>query len=140
MADFAHRFDNPVVWLIGLLGAGTFGLLAELLVARRTLGWHERCEHWLPSLRAMLSSLPLLGLLGTIVGLMRTFRQMAREHGLNPETLMSSGIADAMFTTQMGLVMVVPGWILLACLGARRRAWTIRQARGQGFATSRLLP
>ena len=129
MADFAHRIDNPVVWLIGLLAAGTFGLLAELLVARRTLGWHERCEHWLPSLRAMLSSLPLLGLLGTIVGLMRTFRQMAREHGLDPETLMSSGIADAMFTTQMGLAMVVPGWILMACLVSRHASYVASERR-----------
>ena len=131
MADFAHLAHNPVVWLIGVLAAGTFGLLAELLIAPRSAGWHERCEQWMPSLKAMLSSLPLLGLLGTIAGLMKTFRQMAREHGLNSETLMTSGIADAMFTTQMGLVMVVPGWILLAWLGARHRAWMYRQEIGR---------
>lgn len=140
MADLSHLADNPIVWLIGILAAGTFGLLAELLVARRSAGWHERCERWLPSLKAMLNSLPLLGLLGTIVGLMDTFRQMAREHGLNPETLMTSGIADAMFTTQMGLVMVVPGWILLAWLGARKRAWTNRQATAQTAPASRPQP
>lgn len=124
MADFARLMDNPIVWLIVVLAAVAFGLLAELLVTRRSDGWHARCEYWLPGLRAMLNSLPLLGLLGTIVGLMKTFRQMARDHGFDPETLMSSGIADAMFTTQMGLVMVVPGWLLLAWLGARMRAWT----------------
>lgn len=136
MTDFAHLAGNPVVWLIGLVAAGAFGLLAELLVTPGSAAWHQRCENWLPSLKAMLTSLPLLGLLGTIVGLMNTFRQMAREYGLNPETLMTSGIADAMFTTQMGLVMVVPGWILLAWLKARKRAWSSRQTTGRPAAAS----
>jgi biopolymer transport protein ExbB len=65
----------------------------------------------------LLSALPLLGLLGTITGLLTTFRAMADSDELN-QAFVSSGIAAALITTQLGLIMVIPG--LLLCSWIRR--------------------
>ncbi len=58
----------------------------------------------------LIASLPLLGLLGTIIGLLDCFRALSQQStGAN---LLSDGIADALLTTQLGLVCAIPGWIL----------------------------
>lgn len=74
----------------------------------------------------MLSALPLLGLLGTITGLMDTFSSMSLEGGLALQELITGGIGDALFTTQLGLVLVVPGLLLMGLLNHQRRNWLIR--------------
>lgn len=71
----------------------------------------------------MLATLPLLGLLGTIAGLLKTFLRMSVEKGLALHELISGGIAEAMFTTQLGLLMVIPGLILLSYLHRKRAKW-----------------
>ena len=58
----------------------------------------------------LISALPLLGLLGTIIGLLDCFAGIASE-GASAE-LVSSGIGDALLTTQLGLVCAIPGWLL----------------------------
>ena len=54
---------------------------------------------------------PLLGLLGTIIGLLDAFTAMSV--GGNSSGL-TQGIASALWTTQLGLAITVPGWLLLS--------------------------
>lgn len=61
-----------------------------------------------------IATLPLLGLLGTIIGLLQCFAQMASGN-MNGDTL-SGGIGNALFTTQLGLVCAIPAWLLQAYL------------------------
>lgn len=60
----------------------------------------------------LIGALPLMGLLGTIIGLLDCFAGIASE-GASGE-LVSGGIADALLTTQLGLVCAIPGWLLQA--------------------------
>lgn len=60
----------------------------------------------------LIGALPLLGLLGTISGLLECFAGMAVD-GSGSEQ-MSAGIASALVSTQLGLVCAVPGWLLQA--------------------------
>jgi len=60
----------------------------------------------------LIGALPLMGLLGTIIGLLECFAGIAQQ-GASSE-LISSGIADALLTTQLGLVCAIPGWLLQA--------------------------
>ncbi|WGK68583.1 MotA/TolQ/ExbB proton channel family protein [Candidatus Haliotispira prima] len=54
------------------------------------------------------SSAPSAGLLGTVIGLIRTFQEMAAMKGnLNAQNL-SGGIWEAMLTTAMGLTVAIP--------------------------------
>lgn len=111
---------NPVVWSILVLAFLVYAWLIELMLyTPRDEGWRKKILADLPSLRALVAILPLLGLLGTIIGLLDVFHQMAVERGLDPATLVSSGIADALFTTQVGLLTVVPGWLALTYLQAK---------------------
>ena len=67
----------------------------------------------------LIGALPLLGLLGTIVGLLKCFAGIAIQ-GASSE-LVSGGIADALLTTQLGLICAIPGWILLAWVRSYRK-------------------
>lgn len=67
----------------------------------------------------LIAVMPLLGLLGTIIGLLNCFASMAL--GGIDAALMSGGIADALLTTQFGLVCAIPGWLLQGFIQARLR-------------------
>ncbi len=58
----------------------------------------------------LIGVMPLLGLLGTIIGLLDCFAAIAREGA--DSTMLSDGIADALLTTQLGLICAIPGWLL----------------------------
>jgi biopolymer transport protein ExbB len=75
---------------------------------------NERTDHNLQHefSTVLISALPLIGLLGTIVGLLECFAGIASS-GANSE-LISSGIGSALLTTQLGLVCAIPGWLLQA--------------------------
>ncbi|MEM7430657.1 MAG: MotA/TolQ/ExbB proton channel family protein [Pseudomonadota bacterium] len=119
MADLLRQLDNPAVWLILITAVVAYGLLFDLWLDRNSSGdVKRRFRQWAPGIRTLLGALPLLGLYGTVVGLMQTFRQMAAELGFNPETLATGGIAAAMYTTQLGLMLVIPGWVMLAAIGS----------------------
>ncbi len=67
----------------------------------------------------LIGALPLLGLLGTIIGLLDCFASMAQQ-GADSEQL-SNGIADALLTTQLGLVCAIPAWLLQGYIRSRQR-------------------
>jgi biopolymer transport protein ExbB len=118
LLDFA---DNPIVWAILGLALLCYVQQLNLLFGERNTDWKSQAGVWLRVLPVLLSALPLLGLLGTIAGLLATFRSMARSGGLEQQTLLSGGIADALVTTQLGLVTVIPGLVLYAFLRRRHR-------------------
>ena len=110
MTDSISILSNPVIWWIFVMAVACYYSLLHGIFF--TTANTEQRFLTLDNTQTLLSSLPLLGLLGTIVGLLQTFAAMARGVG-NQAELMSSGIADAMYTTEMGLLMVIPGWLLL---------------------------
>ncbi|OLQ93219.1 hypothetical protein BIY22_01630 [Vibrio panuliri] len=65
------------------------------------------------SLAVFASIPPLLGLLGTVDGMIETFR-IITEHGSADSQLLSGGISQALLTTEMGLMVAVP-LLLLHC-------------------------
>jgi len=54
---------------------------------------------------------PLLGLLGTVTGMVDTFRVIGVEGTSNPQAL-ASGIEEALVTTQTGLLIAIPGLLV----------------------------
>ena len=118
LLDFA---GNPIVWAILLVALFCYIVEFNFLIGERDKRWKQQVAVWLRALPVLLSALPLLGLLGTIVGLLTTFRSMAISGGLDQQMLMSSGIATALVTTQLGLIMVIPGLLLLSLVRRRYR-------------------
>ena len=98
-AEFFEQMDNAVVMVILILALCCYTLLIELTLFRRcSREWYLRVRFWSNSVRAMISALPLIGLLGTIVGLLDAFDAMALGREYDHQQLVSRGIVDAMFT------------------------------------------
>jgi biopolymer transport protein ExbB len=69
----------------------------------------------------LLGALPLLGLLGTVNGLLRTFNVLAGSAVRNEVDFVSTGVANALVTTQLGMIMVIPGLLLYTYIRRRQR-------------------
>ncbi len=63
---------------------------------------------------------PLLGLLGTVVGMIETFDSLADMSLFSQTGGIAAGIATALFTTQLGLVVAVPAVIAKSVLDRRQ--------------------
>jgi len=77
------------------------------------MAWVERR---LPFLTVLIAAAPLLGLLGTVAGMLVSFDGLAGSAGGEPIDTISAGISKALVTTQAGLVIAVPAAFLLALL------------------------
>lgn len=73
---------------------------------------------WLKILAAVA---PLLGLLGTVTGMILTFQQITL-FGTGDPKLMAGGISQALMTTVLGLVVAIPMVLLHAMLNSRSKA------------------
>ena len=54
---------------------------------------------------------PLMGLLGTVTGMISTF-DVITEHGTGDPRMLSGGISEALITTELGLIVAIPTLIL----------------------------
>jgi biopolymer transport protein ExbB len=68
-------------------------------------------ERFLSTLGVLASIAPLLGLLGTVTGMIHTF-ELITFHGTGDPRMLSSGISEALVTTMFGLGVAIP--IMLA--------------------------
>lgn len=68
-------------------------------------------------LTAMIS--PLLGLLGTVLGMIRAFRDLAMAEGAANAAMLADGIWQALLTTAAGLLVAIPAAVAAALLNAR---------------------
>ncbi len=98
-----------ILWLIIGLALGCYLLLFEGLYQILVLDNLNWIANWLSALKTLVSAIPLLGLLGTIVGLLDIFLALSNQQPIS----MSEGIAKALLTTQMGMLMAIPAVCLI---------------------------
>ena len=70
----------------------------------------HRLERYLPALATIASAAPLLGLLGTVIGMIEIFGAQAPGGGGNPVQL-AHGISVALYNTAFGLIVAIPALI-----------------------------
>lgn len=75
-----------------------------------------RLERALPLLNIMGAVAPLLGLLGTVTGMISTF-EVINIYGTGDPRMMSGGISVALVTTMLGLIVAIPIMLLHTLLG-----------------------
>ena len=114
--------DNFVVWGIVALALFCYFVEIDLILAERDAHWKRQAGTWLTVLPILISALPLLGLLGTVNGLLTTFHTMANSVVVDQLDFISTGIADALITTQLGMITAIPGLVLYTYLRSRQRA------------------
>ena len=69
--------------------------------------WWPDLERYLNTLGTIASVSPLLGLLGTVLGMMDIFA-VINDAGVGHAVLLSGGIAKALITTAAGLMVAIP--------------------------------
>lgn len=75
-----------------------------------------RLERGIPFVMLAASVAPLLGLLGTVTGMIETFKLLTL-FGTGDAKSLSSGISQALITTEFGLVAAIPSLIMAALIG-----------------------
>ncbi len=78
-------------------------------------------EKWLSIIKIFAAVAPLLGLLGTVTGMIVTFQAITL-FGTGDPKLMAGGISQALVTTVLGLVVAIPMVFLHSVLAARSKA------------------
>ncbi len=82
-----------------------------------TLSWQrdaESLENYLPTLAMIANVSPLLGLLGTVIGMIEAFSQLELSQGVPDASLLAGGIWKALLTTAFGLSVAIPASVALA--------------------------
>jgi biopolymer transport protein ExbB len=78
-----------------------------------------RLERRIAMLAAIVFTAPLLGLLGTVIGLIDAFTNLSSQTGYTSLTDLTSGIYQALIATAAGLVVAIPGAVGYAFLSSR---------------------
>jgi biopolymer transport protein ExbB len=85
-------------------------------------------EQRLVTLNRLITAAPLIGLLGTVFGMLMTFRALATGGGAMTEAL-ASGISMALFPPEVGLCVALPGLALVYWIRRKRQEYEAFLAR-----------
>jgi biopolymer transport protein TolQ len=107
--------------------------MMDVAVNRET----QRMETGLSTLAIIASSSPFIGLFGTVIGIMNSFRSIAAQGETNL-TVVAPGIAEALFATALGLFAAIPALIFYNKFSADVSAFSERMANFAQEVSARL--
>lgn len=110
---FTQIVGSGVCWIILIVALVCYQQLFTMWMTQPT---HEESSKDITP--TLITVLPLLGLLGTIMGLIDSF--VALQTGATGTALFSQGISDALLTTQLGLLFAIPAWTIHGMLVSRQ--------------------
>lgn len=70
-------------------------------------GLRPSVERWAAVHSAIITAAPMLGILGTVTGIIRSFRLIGGSDAVTDPVAVAGGIAEALFTTAFGLVVAI---------------------------------
>jgi biopolymer transport protein ExbB len=77
----------------------------------------------------LVAAAPLMGLLGTVMGMLSTFFGISTSGGAETAGVVAAGISEALVTTQTGLTIALPGLFFVMVIHRQRHALEARIAR-----------
>jgi biopolymer transport protein ExbB len=116
-----------------ILAAGLMNRNRDRTVIRESIedtGRHvvHELERFIGTLGTIASLTPLMGLLGTVLGMIRTFNAITTAGIGNPASL-AGGIAEALITTAAGLTVAIPALLAYKYLRARVQALVVQMEK-----------
>ncbi|MDH3941720.1 MAG: MotA/TolQ/ExbB proton channel family protein, partial [Xanthomonadales bacterium] len=109
----------------------------ELKLGEAILKEIPKFNSMLPFLKIISVVAPLLGLLGTVTGMIITFQAITL-YGAGDPKLMAGGISTALVTTVLGLVVAIPTVFLHTLVQSRAKRLTqILQEEAAGMLSER---
>ncbi len=115
--DRAKKIKGPVGLLLtdAVNNAEESKDLLEEVLYERLLQTQPKLERLIPFIAVVAATAPLLGLLGTVTGMIKTFK-LITVFGTGDARSLSSGISEALITTEFGLFVAIPSLIIHALL------------------------
>ncbi len=95
--------------------------LIEEVMYEKVLDTKLKLNRMLPFIAISAASAPLLGLLGTVTGIINTFK-LITVFGSGDVKTLSGGISEALITTEFGLIVAIPSLLLHAFLSRKARS------------------
>ena len=142
-ADVVNKLaDNSVLGAV--LATGVRAVIAEPRISGDALhsafesagrAAVHRLERYLNTLGTIASAAPLLGLMGTVIGMIEIFGSQGPTGGSNP-TLLAHGISVALYNTAFGLMIAIPSLMFYRYFRGLVDAYTLDMEQ----ATARLVP
>ena len=104
--------ENPKGALSRIIASTVRGLAHEParvddVMAESFLNEQPPIERFRSAITVLAAVAPLLGLLGTVTGMISTF-DVITEYGTGDPKLLSGGISEALVTTELGLIVAIP--------------------------------
>ena len=137
--------DNSVLGKV--LATGLRVAMAEPRITERALrdafesagraGVH-RLERYLSTLGTIASAAPLLGLLGTVIGMIEIFGAQAPTGVANP-AMLAHGISVALYNTAFGLIIAIPSLMFYRYFRSRVDGYTLDLEQGCDQVVSHLM-
>ncbi len=110
----------------------------ELRMSEAVLSETPRINAFIPFLKIIAAVAPLMGLLGTVTGMIITFQAITL-FGAGDPRLMAGGISQALVTTVLGLCVAIPMLLLHSLVQMRAKALTeILQQRAVAIVAERV--
>ncbi len=103
---------------VGVNAARDGAEVVETVLEEAVLREFPRLERFIGAVGVFAAAAPLLGLLGTVSGMIRTFH-IVSYYGTGNAQLLSGGISEALISTEAGLVVAIP--LVLAYAWLRNR-------------------
>lgn len=81
--------------------------VSEAVIAGAIESRRHRLERFMPTLSTIITAAPMLGILGTVLGIIASFEVLAEQAQVTDPARVSQGIAEALITTAVGLLIAV---------------------------------
>jgi biopolymer transport protein ExbB len=86
-----------------LLKAGA----SDAVAVEAVEGERPRFDRFMVTLSTIITAAPLLGILGTVIGIIQSFNLLGEQTTLTDPRVVSGGIAEALLTTALGLIVAL---------------------------------
>jgi len=83
------------------------GVIQDSFALERAEARRPAIERWATVQSTIITAAPMLGILGTVTGIIRSFNLLGTDQIVTDPTAVAGGIAEALFTTAVGLIVAL---------------------------------
>jgi len=125
-AAWCHKHPSAVAQVVGygLQNAGRSRRDIEELMMTKVKEERMKLERFLAILGTLGNISPFIGLFGTVVGIIKAFRDLAAS-GTGGPAVVAQGIAEALVSTAAGLIVAIPAAVLYNYFMGRLKRTTV---------------
>lgn len=129
-AKLANNAPGPVGHMLqqGVKYSNHDAELVDEILYESIVETQPRVMRLLPFISVTAAVAPLLGLLGTVTGMINTFNRI-KIFGTGDAKSLSGGISEALITTEFGLIVAIPSLLLYALLSRRAKGFIARMEK-----------